>query len=559
MKLEAIEIENFRSISSKVTLSEKQSTFLSIVGANNLGKSNILRAINLFFNGEVEAGVRFDPKTDIHQGESSSKIAITFRFDKTKDRPIAKYIDDNHAADFKDYVVPITLLLAGNGRVVYSFSGEKGQRKNLPELRERISAYVNCIYIPAIKDYRALLDSQMMRKIVAATFQGWGRGVKSSTTIGEQKEKFRRLLKDIQVLLDESGDYVSDIVHSVVPNITKFSFSLPYDNLEDFLGRLVFTIKEEHLKENVGLANVGSGVQSFTIFSMLKLLHEIRPTNTYKKASFLWLIEEPETFMHHDLQRKLFEKLKEYSADGHIIISTHSPVFIQKEGYGDSYIVERAKSTTVRPITPKAMLSVISGNLGVDFADFLDFKRYNVLVEGETDKVLLLGLNKILLENGKPILDETLVDFLVCGSANGIPHFWGMYNVFNKYADFVALFDRDDAGIKARSDLKDKKVAEDLLLLIPESTHKANCEIEDLVEKTVWDKVVRLLDEKHGLITVQNKQKTIVGYTYEQRHRIDVKRLFTKHLLEEAATDASAFSLYVTLLKVIRGRFMPAK
>ncbi len=201
MKLYKIQISNFRSIRDRVELREFDHKLFTFVGANNLGKSNILRALNLFFNGEVEPGMPFDPHVDLSQGARNAVIAITFEFSTHADRRMTSYIDKHYKADFPNHVVPITLSCENTGRLQFSFLGEKGQRKTVPELLGRIRDYVNCIYVPSIKDYRSILDQDMMRKIVGATFQGWGKGRYGSKTIGEQKEKFRKLLSDVQLVL----------------------------------------------------------------------------------------------------------------------------------------------------------------------------------------------------------------------------------------------------------------------------------------------------------------------------------------------------------------------
>ena len=53
IQIKEVEIENFRSIfKEKIELEFGDLT--SIVGPNNSGKSNILRALQLFFTGMVE-------------------------------------------------------------------------------------------------------------------------------------------------------------------------------------------------------------------------------------------------------------------------------------------------------------------------------------------------------------------------------------------------------------------------------------------------------------------------------------------------------------------------
>ncbi|MCB0293377.1 MAG: AAA family ATPase, partial [Calditrichaeota bacterium] len=55
--IKSIRICNFRSI-DEVKLDVSAGDLCIIVGNNDAGKSNILRALNLFFNGETDIGSR---------------------------------------------------------------------------------------------------------------------------------------------------------------------------------------------------------------------------------------------------------------------------------------------------------------------------------------------------------------------------------------------------------------------------------------------------------------------------------------------------------------------
>ena len=59
--IRSIHIENFRSIKS---LDADLAQMAIFVGKNDCGKSNILRALNLFFNDETNPGVEFDFEDD---------------------------------------------------------------------------------------------------------------------------------------------------------------------------------------------------------------------------------------------------------------------------------------------------------------------------------------------------------------------------------------------------------------------------------------------------------------------------------------------------------------
>ena len=59
--IDFIRIKNFRSIRNEV-IDAKDMNIL--VGLNDVGKSNVLKALNLFFNGQTDYGVAFYLKMD---------------------------------------------------------------------------------------------------------------------------------------------------------------------------------------------------------------------------------------------------------------------------------------------------------------------------------------------------------------------------------------------------------------------------------------------------------------------------------------------------------------
>ena len=59
--IKSIRIKNFRSIRNELIEAKNMNIF---VGLNDAGKSNVLKALNLFFNGQTDYGVMFDFKKD---------------------------------------------------------------------------------------------------------------------------------------------------------------------------------------------------------------------------------------------------------------------------------------------------------------------------------------------------------------------------------------------------------------------------------------------------------------------------------------------------------------
>ena len=81
-----VTIENLRSI-RRLTLSDLDE-YIPIVGLNGTGKSNLLRALNLFFNGYLDEDKSLldlarDYPDSLRKSKSRKRIAVTVTFDLT--------------------------------------------------------------------------------------------------------------------------------------------------------------------------------------------------------------------------------------------------------------------------------------------------------------------------------------------------------------------------------------------------------------------------------------------------------------------------------------------
>ena len=102
MKLiEKIEIKHFRSFLG--TPQEYETVIYDLAdlnifsGANDSGKSNILRALNLFFNDEISHGIPFDFERDFFIGKRDAGhkvIEINLSFDLSKDTKRDKFLPE---------------------------------------------------------------------------------------------------------------------------------------------------------------------------------------------------------------------------------------------------------------------------------------------------------------------------------------------------------------------------------------------------------------------------------------------------------------------------------
>ena len=134
--IKKIHIQNFRSIVDEVIDLDNINFF---VGKNDCGKSNVLKALNLFFNGETDFGRKFDFSLDY------SKLA----------KKVVK-----HASEIKisiDIVMPKSFKESGIKTWTKIWRNGKLHHDNINELfKESIkgTTYLNRIkyfYIPAVK------------------------------------------------------------------------------------------------------------------------------------------------------------------------------------------------------------------------------------------------------------------------------------------------------------------------------------------------------------------------------------------------------------------------
>ena len=88
MRIESARIQKFRSIDDAVV---SFGQVLAIVGANNAGKSHVLRALNAFFNYHDEIG-GFEHQDHAFSMKSRPRITVTFSDIKETDNVPAEYI-----------------------------------------------------------------------------------------------------------------------------------------------------------------------------------------------------------------------------------------------------------------------------------------------------------------------------------------------------------------------------------------------------------------------------------------------------------------------------------
>lgn len=130
----------------------------------------------------------------------------------------------------------------------------------------------------------------------------------------------------------------------------------------------------------------GAGDGYINIFNIVDALYDSSENNVI-------LIDEPEISLHPDLQRKLFSLLVEYSKDNQIIVSTHSPYFVDWKLFS-----EKAKIIRLRKEKNSIQLYELSEDTRKDIK--------GIITNYQKPHILSLNANEIFFLNDNVILTE---------------------------------------------------------------------------------------------------------------------------------------------------------
>ncbi|EKF9975299.1 AAA family ATPase, partial [Vibrio cholerae] len=139
MKLEAIKIKNFRTIDTELQVELQDG--LTIVGPNSSGKTNILRAIEIFFTG-FDNKYRYILSRDfpdkLDNGQTSLIASVLLEESDIKAQSLLKQLNEclEQPKDITNKV-NVYLTFSRTGNPIYRiFSGDKYQSEKKQQFNE---------------------------------------------------------------------------------------------------------------------------------------------------------------------------------------------------------------------------------------------------------------------------------------------------------------------------------------------------------------------------------------------------------------------------------------
>lgn len=137
----------------------------------------------------------------------------------------------------------------------------------------------------------------------------------------------------------------------------------------------------------------GSGIQSTLAYAILHMLDTSLESDFGWRRGAIWALEEPESFLHADLQAQLAESLSQYSNSDRlqIFFTTHNAAFL---GVADAGIQVNISDATSK-VSPLPRTSLIDKAVSSGVAPFthplhIGSIKPLLLVEGRDDRELLI-------------------------------------------------------------------------------------------------------------------------------------------------------------------------
>lgn len=232
-----MKIENFRSIKSE-TIEFHDLTLL--VGANDHGKSNLLKAIDAFFNREIDPGGFLIDNSFYEQNKrrdsGSSPLRITAL--------IGNLPAGLQYTKRKLKQVPISIQFYADGDARVSFNSmelDRPKRHHNDQAYEKLIAirdHFHVTYVPTFRNIEAELDPFANKSILFQMLSAYlGNAIeRQQGGTSSEYRTMKRVKNEIDTLLKDSFDEIRQNAEKYLPSSlanTKFAFRFIPENTED--------------------------------------------------------------------------------------------------------------------------------------------------------------------------------------------------------------------------------------------------------------------------------------------------------------------------------------
>lgn len=553
MKISRVHIENYRSIKS---LDFSPNNYCALIGENNAGKSNILKAINLVL-GETWPTDRTFTEEDFNEYNTANNIVIQIFFDEVIEewRNNCKCDISGFELRGKAYKRQVKTKPAGtlvvdfvcidkNGKVCKHpatpykqgerYSGQYYELKVTKELREKIPF----IYVDVMRDYNRQ-DPSNRWSILRRLFNDINTSLSSDKTTvtvdtPEGKKKLTRK-QAFELKIKEAYSFLQteqflEIENKIRDNSLEQMGIDPaegdiairfdtYDSMNVFKNLQLYV-------DQMGISTtadmVGAGLQSAIVIAIFRTYEEI------KKEGAIFAIEEPEVYLHPQKQRYFSNILSRLGAKNQVFITTHSPTFVRLYEPENICIIRRNNTNGTTAKLCKRDDIISSEKQALKLENYFDNQRNEmffakgiVLVEGATEKFAFPYAGRLLGID----TDRYGISVIECGGKGNLITFAKVASAFE--IPYVVVADDDIKDVSTITDPeKEKKLEKE-----NDNHTKKNKALKEFVPTTQLFWMVPNIEAVMGINeNTDNKIKQALDYLKSKKDKDEIAAEIQKPL-----------------------------
>jgi len=222
------------------------------------------------------------------------------------------------------------------------FLANKYEVKRNEEIRKRL---VKHLEVPSLRKYDEVLSP--------SAWSAYGRFLRDVLSGSAQADELKKIIKQatdqLRVLLRTEAESLSKAAKTTA-YVDKIDFQLTKEGSPvELLRNLTLAVSSGGRTEDI--PQIGTGTQSAVMIGMLELCLRHRTSSGLR----LFVVEEPELFLHPHSQRHVASLLRRIAAENssYIIVTTHSPAILADNDIRDVIRVGRdAAGTRCRRLPP---------------------------------------------------------------------------------------------------------------------------------------------------------------------------------------------------------------
>lgn len=450
---------------------DKNNGYIALIGLNGSGKSNLLEAISIVFDGIVNmngSGIPFDYEIEY---ELNGHINTRKKGQAKKDGKICK-------AEELEYPSSVIACYSGEDLRLWHAAFENYHMDYFNEAVKRAYSSPKFLYVnkycwkialislvcsnnaevksflkktlnistPIDVELEFAIDDAKKEAFQTHTALSWFNRITHEGLIGINLNTIATtdiFVEGKQVLESEKSKYIFNFLYLL---------SQPKKNDRNKIDKLINEIKVSVNVEGnkIDFDNLSEGEKKLILIECI--------TKVLGDKNSLVLLDEPDAHTHIAMKKDLLKLISEF--EGQTIMTTHSPMFLNKRWDGfDENNIFYMHDGKIEDTEPLKHLAELTDNEIDYFEGSFILSSKNILVtEGPYDILYLKhAIDKFADENPDYLKLKEQVAFMHAGGANNAKALYQqtLYPFINKIQKLVFIFDYDREGFEGAEILKE--------------------------------------------------------------------------------------------------------